>query len=97
MLKTNNDMLPLRDLILVKPYAPLETTEGGLFIPESARKRNNMAEVVAVGKGTKNYPVECKIGDSIIHVKDAGEEIIVNGEKHYLIRQIDVLSYVTNN
>lgn len=90
-------MTPLRDLILVKPYPASETTEGGLFIPEPARKRNSMAKVVAVGKGTKNYPVEAKVGDSVIHVKDAGDEFIINGEKHYLIRQIDILTYVTNN
>ena len=33
----------------------------------------------------------------VIHVKNAGEEVIINGEPHYLIRQIDILSYVSNN
>lgn len=90
-------MTPLRDLILVKPCASDEVTEGGLFIPDSVRQRSSKAVVVEVGNGTKNYPVEAKIGDTVIHVKGAGEEFIINGEPHYLIRQIDILSYVTNN
>ena len=90
-------MTPLRDLILIKPFPPDEVTEGGLLIPESVRERSSKALVVEVGAGTKNYPVEAKVGDAIIHVKGAGDEIIVNNEPHFLIRQIDILSYVTNN
>ena len=40
--------------------------------------------------------MEAKIGDTVIHIKDAGEEVIINDEPHYLIRQNDILSYVLN-
>jgi chaperonin GroES len=90
-------MKPLHDLLLIKPCASDEVTEGGLYIPESARERSNKGEVIEVGIGTKLRPVEAKKGDIIIHIKGAGEEYVINGEKHYLIRQADVLSYVTNN
>ena len=89
----------LRDLILVKPCPSDEQTEGGLFIPESARERSSRAVVVFVGNGTKKEPMQYKSGDMVIHIKGAGdnEEFELNGEKHYLIRQIDILSFVTNN
>jgi chaperonin GroES len=89
----------LRDLILVKPCPSEEQTEGGLFIPESARERSSRAVIVEVGNGTKKEPMQYKKGDMVIHIKGAGdnEEFILGGETHYLIRQIDILSFVTNN
>lgn len=90
-------MKPLRDFVLIKPCAPDEVTEGGLFIPESARERSSKAEVVEVGNGTRHIQMEAKKGDKIIHIKGAGDEFIINGEPHYLIRQVDILSYVLNN
>jgi chaperonin GroES len=89
-------MKPLRDLVLVKPCAPDNVTEGGLFIPTSVQARNNRAVVVEVGNGTSKIEMEAKVGDTVIHIKDAGEEVIINGEAHYLIRQNDILSYVLN-
>jgi chaperonin GroES len=90
-------MKPLRDFVLIKPCASDEVTEGGLFIPESARERSSKAEVVEAGNGTRHIQMEAKKGDKIIHIKGAGDEFIINGESHYLIRQVDILSYVLNN
>jgi co-chaperonin GroES (HSP10) len=89
-------MKPLRDLVLVKPCAPDNVTEGGLFIPTNAQGRSSRAIVVEVGNGTSKIKMEAKVNDTVIHIKDAGEEIIINGEAHYLIRQNDILSYVLN-
>lgn len=89
-------MKPLRDLVLVKPCEADEITEGGLLIPTTARLRSAKAIVVEVGNGTSKIEMEAKVGDTVIHIKDAGEEVIINGEPHYLIRQNDILSYVLN-
>lgn len=90
-------MKPIRDLVLIKPFLADEMTEGGLFVPTTARERSCKAEVIEVGRGTKLIEMEAKKGDIIFHIKGAGEEIIINGEPHYLIRQADILSYVSNN
>ena len=90
-------MKPIRDFVLVKPCEPDNVTEGGLFIPSTAMARNNRAIVVAVGNGTAKVKMEAKKGDMIIHVKNAGEHVIINGESHYLIRHMDILSYISNN
>jgi len=86
-------MKTLRNLILVKPCAPDEQTEGGLYIPESARTRNNMAVVIESGSKCK----EVKQGDTICHIKDVGEEIIIDGEQHFIIRESDILAYLSNS
>jgi len=90
-------MKPIRDYVLVKPCEPDAMTEGGLFIPINAMERSSKAVVVEVGNGTSKIQMEAKKGDMIFHIKGAGEEFIVNGESHYLIRHMDILSYVSNN
>ena len=92
-----NQFKPLRDLVLVKPCIISEITEGGLFIPETARQRSSKAEVVETGNGTSKIKMEAKKGDIVFHIKGAGDEFVLNGEPHYLIRQGDILSYVSNN
>lgn len=90
-------MKPIRDLVLVKPFAPEENTEGGLFLPESFRERNSKAEVISVGNGTAKVKMEAKKGDIIFHIKGAGEPVILNNELVFLIRQNDILAYASNN
>ena len=90
-------MTPIRDLVLVKPFMADEVTEGGLYIPENYRERSCKAQVVKVGNGTAKVKMEAKEGDIVFHVKGAGDEFIIDGESFYLIRQNDILSYVSNN
>jgi len=90
-------MTPIRDLVLVKPFIADEITEGGLYIPENYRERSSKAQVVKVGNGTTKVKMEAKAGDVIFHIKGAGEPFVIDGEYYYLIRQNDILSYVSNN
>jgi chaperonin GroES len=90
-------MKPIKNFVLIKPCPADEVSEGGLFLPESARERSSKADVVAVGRGTAAIKMEAKPGDRIFHIKGAGTEFIIDGESHFLINQMDILSYVTNN
>ena len=90
-------MKPIRDYVLVKPFASEEITEGGLFLPEGYRERNCKAKVVSVGNGTSKIKMEAKKDDVIFHIKGAGEPVILNNELVFLIRQNDILAYATNN
>jgi len=90
-------MKPIRDMVLVKPFAPEEITEGGLFLPEGYRERNCKAKVISVGKGTAKIKMEAKKDDIVFHIKGAGEPIILDNELVFLIRQNDILAYASNN
>lgn len=90
-------MKPIRDFVLVKPFAPEEITEGGLFLPEGYRERNCKAKVISVGNGTAKIKMEAKKDDVIFHIKGAGEPVILNNELVFLIRQNDILAYASNN
>lgn len=90
-------MKPIRDFVLVKPFAPEEKTEGGLFLPEGFRERNCKARVISVGNGTAKIKMEAKKDDIVFHIKGAGEPVILNNELVFLIRQNDILAYASKN
>jgi chaperonin GroES len=78
---------PIKENVLIKPFPSDEQTAGGLFIPESCREISNKATVVEAGKGTKEKPMQFSPGDIVFRVKDVGDEIIIDGEKHFLVKQ----------
>lgn len=61
-------MIPLDDRCLIKPILPKETTESGLFLPESARELAKEALVIEVGTD-KELQKLVKKGDKIIFGK----------------------------
>lgn len=85
-------MKPIKENILVKPFPSDEITESGILIPESCRGVSNMVLIVEVGDGTKEKPMYLKKGDVGFRVKDWGEEIEINGEKHYIMNQSAIIA-----
>jgi len=85
-------MKPIRNNVLIKPFAPSEISEGGIFVPLSARKDNNRGTVVAVGNGTKDRPMQYKPGQVVYRVKDWGTPVEIEGEKHYLMDDSAILA-----
>lgn len=78
-------MKPIRNFVLVKPFPSDEISEGGIFVPESARQESNKVHIVAVGGGTPNRPMNLRAGQVGFRVKDWGTPVEINGEKHYLM------------
>lgn len=84
---------PIRNTVLIKPLPSEQISEGGIVVPESFYVRNQKAKVVAVGKGSKTRPMQYKPGDFIYNIKDCGDEIEIDGEKHFLIQDTYILMY----
>lgn len=72
-------MRPINDNILVKPLPP-EQFVGGLKLPEEAKDSHARGEVIAIGSGTDEYPMECVVGDIILYHKTGGVEVQHEGE-----------------
>lgn len=77
---------PIRDNVLVKPFPSDEKSSGGIIVSEAHRAVSNKMEVVAVGNGTKKNPMNFKKGDTVFRVQNCGDEILINGEKHYIVK-----------
>lgn len=91
---------PLGDRIVVKRLEEEEEKKGGIIIPDTAKEKSELGEVIAVGPGKltdegKRVPMEVKVGDKILLGKYAGTEIKLDGEDYVMMREEDVLGIIT--
>lgn len=85
-------MTPIRTQVLVKPYPSDEISEGGIFVPESARRVSNKVKVIKTGNGTKDRPMVFKEGQTAYRVYEWGLDVEINGELHFLLDQDGLLA-----
>lgn len=85
---------PLGTRVVIKKVEAEEKTQGGIILTSSAKEQPQMAEVVAVGPGTKDEPMEVKAGEKVIFSKYAGTEVKYQGEEYTIMSQSDILATV---
>jgi len=90
---------PLANRVLVKRLEAQETLKGGIILPDSAKKKQETAEVIAVGSGKrlddgKVLPVPVKIGDVILMDKYSGQEVTVNDEEYMILKADDIIAII---
>ncbi len=85
---------PLGDRVVIKRAAAEEKTTGGLILTSAAKEMPNMAEVVAVGPGTKDEPMELKVGDKVIFAKYGGTDVKYEGAEYTIMRQGEILAVI---
>jgi chaperonin GroES len=84
---------PLDERVLVRPMAA-EEKHGAIIIPDTAKEKPSMGEVIAVGTDEELIKL-IHVGDKVLYGKFAGEEIKIDGEKHLLITRADVLAKIS--
>ena len=85
---------PLGDRVVIKMVEAEETTKSGIILTAAAKEKPQIAEVVAVGPGTKEVQMELSVGDKVIMSKYAGTEIKLDGEEFIILSQNDVLAKI---
>ncbi len=85
---------PLGDRVAIKRVEAEEKTMGGLILTSAAKEAPQVAEVVAVGPGTKDETMELKVGDKVLFPKYGGVEVKYNGEEYILMHQSEVLAVI---
>lgn len=83
---------PLGDRVLVKMEKEEEKTKGGLFIPETAQEKTQIASVVAVGDDKDEIKV--KVKDRVMFDKYAGTQIKIDNDDHLILSMADILAVV---
>lgn len=91
---------PLSDRILVKIQVAEEKTTGGIFLPEAAKEKPQVGEVVSVGAGKFNdngtrSSVDIEVGASVLYSKYAGTDLKIGNEDYVLLREQDILAIVS--
>ncbi len=90
---------PLGDRVIVKPKEDLEArTKSGLVIPDTAKEKPQLGEVLAVGPGEyqegKRIPLDVKVGDKVVYSKYGGTEVKLEHEEYLILSARDLLAVV---
>ena len=88
---------PLADRVVVKPSKAEEKTKGGIIVPDTAKEKPVLGEVIAVGPGRvsddgKVIPMELKVGSMVLYGKYSGTEVTIEGEELLLMRESDIFA-----
>ncbi len=81
---------PLGERVLVKMDKVEEKTAGGIFIPQTAQEKTQIAVVEAIGDEVKTV----KVGQKILHDKYAGTSVKMEGEEYLILNIKDVLAII---
>ena len=90
---------PLHDRIIVHRLAEGEQQIGGIIIPDSAKEKPQQGTVLAAGNGKakdrgKRVPLDVKAGDRILFGKYSGQEIKLDGQEYFIMKEDDVLAVI---
>ena len=88
---------PLSDRILVEVLLAEDKTKGGIILPDTAKEEKTEGKVISLGPGKvldsgKRKEPEVKIGDRVIFGKYSGDEILIDGKKHKVLEEKDILA-----
>ena len=73
---------PMGDRLLVKMEQIQEKTAGGIFIPQTAQEKTQMAVVLEIGDDEE---IKVKKGDRILYDKYAGTSVKADGEEYLIL------------
>lgn len=96
---TMRNLRPIHDQVLLTRVKPEEKLASGIFIPPTAQDKPTEGKVIAVGpgrileNGTRVRP-EVEAGCTVLFGKYTGHEVEIDGEKHLIMRESDILAII---
>jgi chaperonin GroES len=89
---------PLGNRVLVRRLEQ-EEKMGGIILPNTAKKKQEQAEVIAIGTGKKDksgkmIPIPVKIGDRILIDKYSGQEVMLDDLDFVIVRADDIIAII---
>ena len=92
---------PLDERALIKPLKEEERKVGSIIIPDTAKERPQMGEIVALGddieiadRKQKKMSEILKVGDQIVYARYGGTEIKIDDQEYLLVSRNDILAVV---
>ena len=84
-------IIPLDDRVLVRQVQPKAKTDGGIIIPETARKVHDEATILALGPHVNKT---LHIGDRVLVDRFAGSMVREDDEELLLLQDSDLIARV---
>jgi chaperonin GroES len=90
---------PLGNRVLVQRLEQEENLKGGIILPDTAKKKQEAAQVIAVGTGStssdgKLIPIPVSIGDKVLMDKYSGQEVTIDDEDYVILRADDIIAII---
>ena len=90
---------PLGDRVVVKAKDDDEArTPSGLVIPDTAKEKPQLGEVLAVGPGAfedgERVPMDVEVGDLVVYSKYGGTEVKYEGNEYLILSARDLLAVI---
>ena len=89
---------PLLDKVVIKRVEAQETTKVGIILPDSAKEKPEISQIVAVGPGGivegKEVVMTLKVGEKVITAKYSGTAVKIDGVEYTIVSQSDILAVV---
>jgi chaperonin GroES len=94
---TDVKLQPLGDKIVVRREESEDRTEGGIYLPESAKNKPTRGTVVSVGDGRllddgSRGEMQVKVGERVLFTSYAGENIEIGDVEYVLMSESEVLA-----
>jgi chaperonin GroES len=84
---------PLGLRVLVRPVEQEAKTSSGLLLPETAKEKPQIGDVIAIGDDEE---IHVKVGQKVLFPKYTGTEIKLDGVEHIIMDATDLLAIVKN-
>ena len=96
---TGIKLQPLGDRIVVQREESNEKTDGGIYLPDSAKDKPTRGTVISVGDGKllddgTRAPLQVAVGDRVLFTSYAGEAIEIGDEEYILMGESEVLAVI---
>ena len=90
---------PLGNRVLLKRLEAEDTVKGGIILPDSAKKKQETAKVIAIGTGKKDkegkiIPSPVQVGDKVLMEKYSGQEITLDDVELIILSSDDIIAIV---
>ena len=90
---------PLGNRVLVKRLEAEDRTKGGIVLPDTAKEKPKMGEVIEVGFGGtdekgKQKSLQVKKGDKVLFESYSGTEVKIDGEEYLIMKEDDILGII---
>ena len=90
---------PVGNRVLVQRLEQEEKLKGGILLPDTAKKKQERARVIAIGTGTtspdgKEIPIPVQVGDIVLMDKYSGQEVTIEDEEFVIVRADDIIAII---
>lgn len=97
---TVSTVKPLGDRVFVRVSEAEEKTAGGIILPDNAKEKPQIGEVMQVGPGKRGedgafQAMEVQIGNKVLYSKYAGTDVKLGGDDYVLLTERDILAVVS--